>query len=128
MSSVATLQPATAICPRGAVLRLARLRADRIGQAAHRAGGAPPAGRPGRSEVLLGLDGGTGLVLFVVVLLLYMTTEVTPTDVRVWFGWVPVYRRVVPIGEFRRVEIVTFRPIADYGFWGIRNGPDGERT
>ena len=28
-----------------------------------------------------------------------MTTEVTPTDLRVWFGWVPTYRRVVPIGD-----------------------------
>ncbi|MGP0065972.1 MAG: hypothetical protein ACLQGP_20525 [Isosphaeraceae bacterium] len=79
-------------------------------------------------EVLMGLVVGIGLVMFLVMFLLYMTTEVTPTDLRVWFGWIPVYRRVVPIGELRRVEIVTFRPIADYGFWGIRNGPDGERA
>ena len=34
-----------------------------------------------------------------VVCLLRMTTEVTPTEVRVWFGWVPTYRRVVPIAD-----------------------------
>ena len=49
--------------------------------------------------------------MFVAVLLLYMTTEVTPTDVRVWFGWVPTYRRIVLIGAVRRVEVVTFRPV-----------------
>ena len=45
---------------------------------------------------------------------------------RVWFGWVPIYRRVVPLGDIRRVELVTFRPIADYGFWGVRSGRDGD--
>jgi hypothetical protein len=57
-----------------------------------------------------------------------MTTEVTPTDVRVWFGWVPIYRRVVPLHEIRRIEPTTFRPIADYGFWGVRASRDGERA
>ena len=71
---------------------------------------------------------GSGFLMFVIVFLLHMTTEVTPTDVRVWFGWVPTYRRIVPIGTIRRVEVVTYRPIADYGFWGIRSGRDGERA
>ena len=66
--------------------------------------------------------------MFLAVFLLQMTTEVTPTDVRVWFGWVPIYRRVVLLGDIRRIEIVTFRPIADYGFWGVRSGRDGERA
>jgi hypothetical protein len=79
-------------------------------------------------ELLMGLIVGIGLVMFLVIFLLHMTTEVTPTDVRVWFGWVPVYRRIVPLGDVRRVGIVTFRPIADYGFWGIGSGRDGERA
>jgi hypothetical protein len=80
------------------------------------------------TQLLLGLVIGTGLLMFLVVFVLHMTTEVTPTDVRVWFGWVPLYRRIVLIGEIRRIEPVTFRPIADYGFWGVRSGRDGERA
>jgi hypothetical protein len=79
-------------------------------------------------ELLLGLVIGTGLLLFLAVFVLRMTTEVTPTDVRVWFGWVPFYRRVVPLGDIRRIEPAAFRPIADYGFWGVRSGRDGERA
>jgi hypothetical protein len=79
-------------------------------------------------ELVVCLVIGIGLVMFLVVFLLYMTTEVTPTDLRVWFGWVPAYRRIVPIGELHRVEVVTFRPIADYGFWGICSGRNGERA
>jgi len=79
-------------------------------------------------EFVLGIVVGLGLVMFLVLFVLYMTTEVTPTDVRVWFGWVPTYRRIVPIADVRRVEVVTFRPIADYGFWGIRSGRDGTRA
>ena len=78
-------------------------------------------------ELLVGLVVGIGLGMVLVLFLLHMTTEVTPTDVRVWFGWVPVYRRVLPIGEVRRVEIVTFHPFSDYA-WGIRSGRDGERA
>jgi hypothetical protein len=78
-------------------------------------------------EVLLGLVVGIGLGMFLVLFVLHMTTEVTPTVVRVWFGWVPVYRRVLPTSELCRVEIVTFHPFADYA-WGIRSGRDGERA
>ena len=66
--------------------------------------------------------------MFVIIFLLHMTTEVTPTDLRVWFGWAPTSRRIVPIGTVRGIEVVTYRPIADYGFWGIRSGRDGERA
>jgi hypothetical protein len=85
-------------------------------------------GRDRSVELLLGLFAGMVLVMLLVIVLLYMTTEVTPTDVRVWFGWVPAYRRILPIDDVRRVEVVTFRPIKDYGFWGIRSGRDGERV
>ena len=76
----------------------------------------------------LGLLIGLALLMFVVVFLLHMTTEVGPTDLRVWFGWAPTSPRMVPIGTVRSVEVVTYRPIADYGFWGIRAGRDGERA
>jgi hypothetical protein len=79
-------------------------------------------------EILLGLVIGLALLMFLVVFLLHMTTEVTPTDVRVWFSWAPTYRRIVPISTIRSIDVVTFRPIADYGFWGIRTGRDGERA
>ncbi len=79
-------------------------------------------------EFGLGLAIGLGLLMIVIVFLLHMTTEVTPTDVRVWFGWIPTYRRLVPLDTIRSVEVVTYRPIADYGFWGIRSGRDGERA
>lgn len=64
----------------------------------------------------------------VVVGLLRMTTEVTPGDLRVWFGWVPTYRRIVAVEAVRRIEVVSYRPLVDYGGWGIRSGPDGERV
>lgn len=76
---------------------------------------------------LLALVGLAAPVL-VVVGLLRMTTEVTPTDVWVWFGWVPTYRRFLPISAVRRVEVVTYRPVLDCGGWGIRTGLDGERV
>ena len=78
-------------------------------------------------EFLVGLVVGIGLGMFLVLFLLHMTTEVTPTVVRIWFGWVPVYRRILPITEVRRIEIVAFQPVADYA-WGIRSGRDGERA
>jgi hypothetical protein len=63
-----------------------------------------------------------------VVAILQMTTEVTATEVRVWFGWVPVYRRSVPISAIRSFEVVRYRPILDHYGWGIGSGRDGERV
>lgn len=74
------------------------------------------------------LAAGLGLSCAVVVGVLRMTTEVTPNDVRVWFGWIPIYRHFVLLTDIERLEVVRFRPIADYGFWGIRRGRDGERV
>jgi hypothetical protein len=85
-------------------------------------------GRAWSIELLVGLVLGLSLVMVMVFFLLQMTTEVIPTDVGVWFGWLPTYRRIVPIAAIRKIEVVTFRPIADYGFWGIRRGRDGERV
>jgi hypothetical protein len=76
----------------------------------------------------LGFALGMALVLVVVILLLQMTTEATAGELRVWFGWLPIYRRLIPIESIRSVEVVTYRPIVEYGFWGIRPGPNGERA
>ena len=65
----------------------------------------------------------------IVVGLLRMTTEVTPTGIVVWFGWIPTYRRIVALDGIVRVEVVTYRPVRDYGGWGIRgNLGDDERV
>ena len=126
VSSVATLQPATALFREeqyfdwrvyaliASVEALTALGILRVSVWSH--------------ELLLGIAAGSGLLLILAIFLLHMTTEVTPTDIRVWFAWVPVYRRIVPLHEVRRVEPASFRPVSDYGFWGIRTGRDGERA
>ncbi|HEX8202518.1 MAG TPA: hypothetical protein VF590_18720 [Isosphaeraceae bacterium] len=75
-----------------------------------------------------GLALGLTLPVVLVLAVLRMVTEVSPVEVRVWFGWLPTYRRVVPIAAVRGVEVVHYRPIADHGGWGIRRGRDGERV
>jgi hypothetical protein len=82
----------------------------------------------GTSGLAFGLLAGVLLPIMIVAGLLRMTTEVGPTDLRVWFGWIPTYRRVVPIVTIQRLEVVTYRPLADYGGWGIRQGRDGTRV
>ena len=55
-------------------------------------------------EFSLGLLVALALPLLMAACLLHMTTEVTPTEVRVWFGWVPIYRRVVMITGIQRYQ------------------------
>jgi hypothetical protein len=82
-----------------------------------------------RTQLLfLGRAASMGTPALILVGLLRMTTLVTPTDVRVWFGFIATYRRSIPIESIARVEVVQYRPIADYGGWGIRYGRDGERV
>jgi hypothetical protein len=126
VSSVATLQPATALFREEQYFDwrvyalIASVEALTVLGLLHR--------NAWSMDLLLGLIIGTGLLLFLAVFLLRMTTEVTPSDVRVWFGWGPIYRRIVALDGIKRVEPATFRPIGDYGFWGIRSGRDGERA
>ena len=59
---------------------------------------------------------------------LRMTTVVTPSDVRVWFGFLASYRRNLSIVTIQAVEIVQFRPLAEHGGWGVRYSRDGDRV
>lgn len=78
--------------------------------------------------VSAGIAFGLALPVLLVVGVLRMTTVVTPAEVRVWFGFLPSYRRAVPIATIARVEVVQFRPWPDHGGWGVLHGRDGERV
>ncbi len=57
-----------------------------------------------------------------------MRTRVTPEGVRVTFGmlgWIP-FR--IAADQIRSVEPVTYRPLAEFGGWGIRFGRGGKRA
>ena len=54
---------------------------------------------------------------------LYMSTEVTRTELVVTMGrFFPLYRRRVALADIAGVRAVTYRPIRDAGGWGIRWG------
>lgn len=52
------------------------------------------------------------------VMLVRMRTVVTPEYLRVTI--LPVPRRTFPIAEITRCEVITYRPVRDYGGWGWR--------
>ncbi len=53
--------------------------------------------------------------------LLCLRTRVTETGLIVTFGALfPLYRRRIAHTEIASAEAVTYRPLADYGGWGIR--------
>ncbi len=52
-----------------------------------------------------------------------MKTEVDAIEVKVTFGWIPTYRRRIPLGDIIKAEPVQYNPILDYGGWGIRGIP-----
>ena len=126
MSTVATLQPAAVVYREEQYFDWRIYSFIAVGEALTGLG--IRRGRLWSPEFAIGLALGLAFVMVVIVLLLHMTTEVTPTDLRVWFGWIPTYRRMLAIDTVRSVEVVTYRPIADYGFWGIRSGKDGEKA
>ncbi|RUL89586.1 hypothetical protein TsocGM_01180 [Tautonia sociabilis] len=88
----------------------------------------PFLGWPGWRELPLAAALCLSLPPMLVVGLLRMTTEVLPTDLRIWFGLLPTYRHVVPLCEIRSVEPVRYRPLADCGGWGIHRCRNGERV
>ena len=89
---------------------------------------AAPGPGPGALGLALLVVAGVVFPALLFIGLLRMTTEVSPAGARVWFGWVPTYRRRIPFGSIQRIEVVTYRPLAEYGGWGIRIGRDGVRA
>ncbi|MDX2039108.1 MAG: hypothetical protein SFX72_20855 [Isosphaeraceae bacterium] len=82
----------------------------------------------GRFQFSLGVTLGIAIPGVLILGVLKLTTEVRPDGVHVWFGWIPTYRKVIPIGEIQSVEVVRFRPIRDHGGWGFRTSRAGDRV
>ncbi len=57
-----------------------------------------------------------------------MRTLVTREGVTVTFGLPGWIRFRIPAGEIRSAEAVTYRPLAEFGGWGIRFGLGGTRA
>lgn len=91
-------------------------------------------------QVLLGRPFGTNpapdlLVLVILVILgvgfplwflvMRLETEVTPGLLRFRFFPLHIRWREVPAAEIAGADSVVYRPIRDYGGWGIRFGKDG---
>lgn len=58
------------------------------------------------------------VVLLGAVLLMRLTTTVTPDAVSISYGI--LYRTKIPLSEVARAEAIEYSPIRDYGGWGIR--------
>lgn len=53
--------------------------------------------------------------------LLCLRTRVTQTELVVTFGALfPLYRRCIRRADIASIQVVTYRPLPDYGGWGIR--------
>lgn len=52
-----------------------------------------------------------------------LTIEVRPAEVRVAFGGLGVFWKSLPLERIRRVEAVRYRPLAEFGGWGMRVRP-----
>jgi hypothetical protein len=56
--------------------------------------------------------------------LVKLVTEVDDDEIRAQFVYMWRAKRI-PFSQIRKAEAVTYRPIRDYGGWGIRMGPAG---
>lgn len=91
-------------------------------------GGKAPPGDGWSGEIPVALAVGLALPAILVVGVLRMTTEVTPVDCRIWFGWIPTFHHTILLSSIQKVEVVEYRPLRDCGGWGIRRGRGGERV
>jgi hypothetical protein len=62
------------------------------------------------------------------VLLGQLQVQVTRSAVQVGFGYVSLIRKRIPFADISAVEPVEYRPILEFGGWGIRFGRNGKRA
>jgi len=87
--------------------------------------GSPFGNNPGSDWVLL------ALVLISIVFTLFMyvlglDTEVAVEGLRIRFWPFHLNWIVFPFSSIQKVEAITYRPLMDYGGWGIRYGSKGK--
>jgi hypothetical protein len=63
------------------------------------------------------------LVLLSLFSALRLETRVDATEIRLRF--LPLARRTIPLTEIQSCEARTYRPLREYGGWGIRGGSSG---
>ena len=59
-----------------------------------------------------------GMAMPLLFLMLKMVTEVRKDRIRI--RYFPLHTRIISVGEIKKYEACKFRPLLDYGGWGIR--------
>jgi Family of unknown function (DUF6141) len=80
--------------------------------------GVPFGDRPAPDAVVWIIAILIGMALPLLFLTIRMITEVRKDRIRI--RYIPLYTRIVKPGEIKTFEACRFRPIRDYGGWGIR--------
>lgn len=83
-------------------------------------GGRPVGSKPAPDPVVWVLAVICGIFVPLMTHAMRLIVEVTPAEVRVRF--IPVWSRRIPVERIVRAEARRYRPIAEYGGWGIRYG------
>jgi len=65
----------------------------------------------------------TTLLLLAMLFLIYLKVTINENEIIVHFY--PFTKKVIQLSEIKNIEIVEYRPLKDYGGWGIRYGKKG---
>lgn len=74
-------------------------------------------------NLLLLLFLATSLLILLMLYLIYLKVVINEKEIIIQFY--PFTRRVIQLKEIKNIEIVEYRPLRDYGGWGIRYGKKG---
>lgn len=84
-------------------------------------------GEESRRHMMIPLSIAVGVVLLVFALVMRMRVVVVPGEVRIFWGWLQAFRVRIPLHSVESFRVVTYRPIRDFGGWGVRVGRGGSR-
>jgi hypothetical protein len=84
-------------------------------------GGEPWGSRPAPDWAVWLIFFACGVGLPLLILLARLVVTVTDRDVRI--RWIPFARKTIPLADVESAEARTYRPIREYGGWGIRWRP-----
>ena len=88
--------------------------------------GLPVGPRPATDSQLLGSLAVAAAALLLVAALLFSTRLITEVERDyVLLRYIPLWRRTLRLEDVADSELVTFRPLRDFGGWGIRRGRTG---
>ncbi len=70
--------------------------------------------------VIISVVLGFTFLIFAWMILLKLETTIDELGISAYFKGIPFAKRIIPFSQIKKLEVITYEPLFEYGGWGVR--------